>query len=780
MQALSYNFSEEFQVNDLRFYIWAFDQFIGDVRDLLSDPHDLPRQYDLEELNTFLQGEFDLDAEYQRYWWLYFDRAAEALPLLESDGPEHYKYPIEGFNQYMDLEKVREYAEEDAYINLVGENVDRKLGDLAGFNPNFYAKTKDPNARAQIDALNEWVRNIKDNNKFDLHFENVKFDFVTVGSGVMSAKHGVNFNSSEMAMFKNYMERKEFLTPDEMHQFEDVFNYHQLNYIPTFNCVRFRGASGAKASSLHHPVHRQFHHFEHMTVADARNRWPDMTHEIREGLDQQALDLSPELNRLEHDMSGMTTIIHDYIVFPVRETLRIPLLNPTRGAIEYLDRDHPRYACSHITRCSQGGILDMDLDYYNHGKLPYVQFINYPSSKHSCGIGMIKFGRDPALIHNKAHNGAIRYFGRQLKGGGFYADNLIDADDIGSMSKGNRWVPVDLTKARDFTNRNSSIKLGDFIQANSPPTFPSAWANLMAMEEQAVDRSMRAGSAWKGERTGYSGLQQVTASNDASMVHAFSHKIMKNAIGELSEIVFSNVVQFDGDRYIRFTRESEDGDVRVYELNKPMFPITKYNEQTGMYDSVPSYILNHVGQMNFITTVEPENIIPDRPSSRLEFFLQLLQMAYPYSQTEEGRLMLRGFMTQGMRIPGMHDTLDSIDELQKQRMKMNGQLSQIAREYEKLKDDREYAIDKAEANQNLLRLTHKFVADLLNANPEVVNDMLGGDQQRITNQLKKTISGLLSGQINKPGMVPDQGQRTPEMQKTLQELQAVTNNNQNQ
>jgi hypothetical protein len=771
---------EKFLVDDLRFYVWAFDQFVGDVRDLLSKPRNLPRQYTLEQLDSTLAHEFEEDADYQRYWWLYYDRAAEAVPLLESDGPEHYNHPVQGFGSHMDFDTIRDHKEEEAYINLVGSNVDRKLGDLAGYKPTFYAEPLNTDFKEQVDTLNKYVVHIKDNNSFHQHWESLKFEMIGLGSGVMQLGHGVNRDNSELAMFKNYLNRRTALTAEEFRRFEDVFSYHKMKYVPSFNCVRYRGASGAIASSLRHRSHRQFTHFEHISVAEAKNRWPDKADDIYGSIDEKSIEVSPHLSMAEHTISDMVTVFHHRIKFPVRESMQIPIIDPN-GGIYYHNEEVERTAIGHITRVSSAGIVDMKLDYYDHSMMDYVQCINYPSIKHSCGIGMVKFGRDPAIVHNQMHNGAIEYFGRQIKGGGYYIDQIISDDDLKEQSKGNRWVKVDISKIRNFVGRNEKIRLSDFIIDNRPPAFPTAWAGLMDLESQAVDRSMKSGSAYRGERTGYSGLQQSVASQDAAMMHVNTHAELKNKVKEMADITFANIVQFDGDRRIEFTSEDEFGELQHFSMNEPRMPVSQYDMETGQYKTVPTFIKNHIGSMRFVTKIEPENIVPSRPMEKTNFFIQMLQFIFPYSQSSEGRIMLRGFQAEGMRIPGLNKSLDLVDEHQKEMMKMQSQLSDLEQEYQRFLDDREFSKDKAEMNQNLLRLTHKFLADLLKSNPNTVQQLLGQNKNVIQQNLIGSIQELLeknnTGTLGgKPPMLGQQGQQQPNQDV----MQNLLNMNQNQ
>jgi len=203
--------------------------------------------------------------------------------------------------------------------------------------------------------------------------------------------------------------------------------------------------------------------------------------------------------------------------------------------------------------------------------------------------------------------------------------------------------------------------------------------------------------------------------------------------------------------------------------------------ETGQYKTVPTFIKNHIGSMRFVTKIEPENIVPSRPMEKTNFFIQMLQFIFPYSQSSEGRIMLRGFQAEGMRIPGLNKSLDLVDEHQKEMMKMQSQLSDLEQEYQRFLDDREFSKDKAEMNQNLLRLTHKFLADLLKSNPNTVQQLLGQNKNVIQQNLIGSIQELLeknnTGTLGgKPPMLGQQGQQQPNQDV----MQNLLNMNQNQ
>lgn len=756
---ISQEASQKFTFNDLRFWAWAFDQFIGDVRDLIpnyDDDQGLPEQYDLDQLDIILQQEFEKDLEHQQYWWMYYDRAAEAIPLLESDGPENYEYPLNGQLTREGYDTIREQNTEEAYINLVASNVDRKMGSLSGVKPSFFAEAINAKDEQAIRALNYWAEDIKDNVNMDLIYNRYKYDGVAFGSGVMRFGHGIDMSNPDFALFRNLVQNRTFLTPEELEKYQRAFDYHQVEYIPTFHCIRYRGAGGAKSLSFTEPIHRQAAYIENISVAEARMRWPEHASEIHAGIAESAYRISPYLALVEDDLDDMVTVYHHRIKFPVVESLEIPVGYPGQQSFDTITKEKPRYAIGYITRVHNTGIVDMDLDPYNHNQMDLVQWVSYPSAKHGCGIGMVKFGRDPQIVHNKLHNGMLRYFGRQIKGGGFYIDGVVSDDDLKDLSKGNRWVKVDRSQL-PWNMRNAN--LSDLIMDNRPPAFPASYASLMQLEETAVDRSMRSTDAWKGMQTGYSGVQQQLASQDSGMMHTNTTDILSFNAKEMGVILFNNIVQFDGDRTIEFTRENENGDQEQFKLNEADFYYQEWDPQApDGYRFVANNILNNIASLQFAIKVHARNIVPDKPVEKTNFFIQMLQFIDQYIQTPHGRILLRSFHNEGMRIPGLDRSLDQMDKLEAEQRKVQGELAQRAEEYERLKDRRQYAKDKAEIDQNLLRLMQKFVADLAKANPETLQLIFSGNYPGLQADLTEAIDQL-TGTSTAQGGLPFGGEQ---------------------
>lgn len=777
----------KFTFNDLRFWAWAFDQFIGDVRDLIpnfGDNDELPTQFDLDQLDIMIAQEFEKDLEHQQYWWMYYDRAAEAIPLLESDGPENYEYPLNGALTREGYDTIREKNSEEAYINLVASNVDRKMGSLSGVKPSFYAEAVNAKDSQAIRALNYWVEDIKDNVNMDLIYNRYKYDGVAFGSGVMRFGHGVDMSNPDFALFRNLVENRQFLTPEEMEKYQRAFDYHQVEYIPTFHCIRYRGAGGAKSMSFTEPIHRQAHYIENISTAEARMRYPDFAGKIHSGIAESAYRVSPYLALVEDDLDDMVTVYHHRVKFPVVESIDVSVGYPGQDSYDTINKEKPRYAVGYITRVHNTGIVDMDLDPFNHNQMDLVQWVSYPSTKHGCGIGMVKFGRDPQIVHNKLHNGMLRYFGRQIKGGGFYIDGVVSDDDLKDLSKGNRWVKVDRSKL-PWNMRNA--KLSDLIIDNRPPAFPASYASLMQIEEEATDRSMRSTDAWKGMTAGYSGVQQQLASQDSGMMHTNTTDILQFNAKEMGVILLNNVVQFDGERTIEFSRENENGDREQFALNQADFYYQEWDPSAeGGYRFVANRILNDIGSLQFAVKVHARNIVPDKPVEKTNFFIQMLQFIDQYIQTPHGRILLRNFHNEGMRIPGLDRSLDQMDELEKQQRTVQAQLAERAEEYERLKDRREFAKDKAEIDQNLLRLMQKFVADLAKANPETLRMIFSGNYPALQQDLTQAIDQLTGTNPQQPN-IPNMGgspfggggagggQQGPTPQQ-LQQLQQLTQN----
>jgi len=757
----------KFSINDLRFWVWAFDQFVGDVRDLIPqyDDQGLPDQLDLDRLDLILQDEFEKDLEHQQYWWMYFDRAAEAIPLLESDGPYNYKYPNQGRLDKEGYETIRKYNESEAYINLVADNVERKMGYLDGVKPSFYAEAIDPKKEEAIRSLNYWVKDIKDNVNMDLSYNKFKWDGISFGSGVVRFGHGVDMNSPDFALFRNLVKNRSFLTPEEMDKYERVFEYHQIEHIPTFHVVRYRGAAGPQSISFTNPIHRQVSYIEHMTVAEARMHYPEYANKIHEGVADDIFRLSPYLALTQDNLSDMVTVYHHRIRFPVIEHMNIPIGYPGQTHMEVIKRSKPRYAIGYITRIHDAGIVDMNIDYYDHNQFDLVQWVDFASAKHSCGIGMVKFGRDAAIVHNKLHNAGLQYFGRQLKPGGFYLKGLLNGEDLKKLSKGG-WVEVDKSSL-PFNLRDA--KLGELIQFGKQPEFPTAYAQFMQLESNAVDRSMRTTGAFRGQRTGYSGKQQQIASQDSAMMHSNSISTLNFNSKEMGNLLFNNIVQFDSDREITFTRKNENGDQETFVLNKPGIPYQTWDPYNG-YQTVATEIKNNLATLDFAIRIYPSSIVPDKPVEKADFFIQMLQFIDQYIQTPHGRILLRNFSNEGMRIPGLSKSLDEMDNLDKEQRKLQAQLAQQAQQYEHFKDSRQFAKDKAEIDQNLLRLMQKFTSDLMNGNPETLKLILSGQYPNLQRDLMQAINQLMSV----PGNIPQAGNMQPPGPMSMNQLSSGT------
>lgn len=742
---------QKFSINDLRFWAWAFDQFIGDVRDLIpryDEDQGLPEQFDLDQLDIILQEELERDKDHQQYWWMYYDRAAEAIPLLESDGPEDYEYPLNGHLSREGYDTIREHNQEEAYINLVASNVERKMGSLSGVNPSFYAEAVHAKDTQSIRALNYWIEDIKDNVNMDLIYNRYKYDGIAFGSGVMRFGHGIDMSNPDFALFRNLVQNRRFLTPEELEKYQRAFDYHQVEYIPTFNCIRYRGATGAKSMSFTEPIHRQVHYIENISVAEARMRWPDYAERISPGVSEVAHEVSPYLSLVEDDLQDMVTVIHHRVKFPVVESMDIPVGYPGQESYDTVSKEKPRYAIGYITRVHNTGIVDMDLDAYNHNQFDLVQWVSYPSAKHGCGIGMVKFGRDPQIVHNKLHNGMLKYFGRQIKGGGFYLKDVVSDDDIKDMSKGNRWIGIDRANL-PWNMKNA--KLTDIIMDERPPAFPASYASLMQLEETAVDRSMRSTDAWKGQQSGYSGIQQQLASQDSAMMHTNTTDILHHNAKEMGVILYNNVVQFDGEREIEFSRTNEHGDREEFALNKADFYYQEWEPGQG-YRFVANRILNDIGSLQFNIKVHARNIVPDKPVEKTNFFIQMLQFIDQYIQTPHGRILLRNFHNEGMRIPGLDRSLDQMDKLEAEQRKTQAELAQRAEQYERLKDQREFAKNKAEIDQNLLRLMQSFVSDLAKANPETLKMIFSGNYPALEEDLSQAINELTGTNPQRPSL----------------------------
>ena len=739
---------KSFSYTNLAHYVHAYDQFVGDVRDLVRDPANLPQQLSLKQLESFIYDELQRDVEHQLYWWHYYDRANESLPLLESDGPQGDSDEVYGSYGVIDrdaYDNIRRNNIEEPYINLVASNVKRKLDTIKHIEPTFYPEAHNPQFDGLAQSMNAWTDEIKDATRFGRHFWNMKFQSIVTGRGVIKFEHGPNMESPDFARLKRIINKRDFMTPQDVKHFEDVFEFHDIQQLETFDVINYRGAYGTKGTSYENPMHRQVHWFENVSVEEARMRYPDIADDIHSGIDELARRVSPHIGILKDDLNDIVTISHHQIKFPVVEDIT---MNVSDGMsfVQPITKEKPRYAIGHIEIVHNAGIGNMSLDYYDHNRFNLVQWVSFPSTKHSCGIGIIKFGRDPQIIHNRLHSRMLEYFGRQVKGGGFLMKGLLTQDQMTDLAKGNRWVEIDFNNLPPAMRNRKNFNLGDVLQDNRPPAFPSAYSALMQLEETATDRSMSSPDTWKGIAGGKSGVQEQYLGNQANAMHTNAAESLRHVDSEMGHILHNNVVQFDGNRPIKFFRTDHDtGEKEYHELNIAMDIYPEWDQWGKMKMKIGQF-KNHIGTFDFTTKTRGRSITPSNEVERHQWALQNMQIISNYTQSEAGLELLKVFAKDLGNSKELNEAIKRIDIKRNERRKIQSQLADREEQKEQFEKDRQFKLEKEENRQNLFRL-HKDLLDvLLDSDPEALSTLMN-NPQALRRSVQRSLNELNEAQL---------------------------------
>lgn len=755
--------------NDLSHWIWAFNQFKdgGDLREYLARPNPLPEQFSLEHLDQFIEKELQQDADHQQTWWMDFDRAAEAMPIIESDGTEDANDPFRGQLTEDAYRNLSDSRRKNPFINIVSGNVNRKLAMLSNIKPTFYPDiTNDVDMEAQ-ETLWEWVKTIKENLDLEQHHDQFKLYGITVGSGVLRFRYGQKWNARDMNMIRRISQKRE-ITLNEFQRFQMMLETHQAEHLHPFSVVNYRGANGSEANSYDAPIHRQVHWFETISVAQAKLEFPEYADQIQPGLAKEHKKVRPFLFESDNTDHGMVDKKITEIKFPVIDEIEMNVRIP--GTEETVKRPYsqPRIAIGHIERIEGVGIVKMRFDYYDHAHFELVQWVNFPSSKHSKGIGHIKYGRDPMVLFNILHTRQLEYFGRQIKGGGIYLKDVISEDEIQNMVKGNRWTGVSLQNLPPHLQKQD-LSLQDVVQDNRPPTLTSAYPQLMQMEKESADIAMSMPDTLRGVRAGESGVQENILQQQGQSMHNFTEKQLHSADREMGDLVNYNIVQFDGAKTFTFQRTGDDGEKRNFAVNVPVNPYeTDEVDEFGRTRIAVDHIKNDIGSVEFVTKIGGKPIIPEEPFERWQFLLQLAQYVIPLVQDPRQRIAVKELLGNEGNMTVINDMIGQMEEYDAEQMKTQAKVAEKEQQREQFEKDREFAINKAEQSQELFRLVSDVVTDLAELEPEKLQ-MLRQRPDLMKNILSSQLQGTALQQAQQA--LPGNGQQQQPQQRQQRQQQ---------
>lgn len=655
-------------LDDVVHYINAFALFGVDVKRLIvGKGYRSDQQYDINELDTRLEQELADDADYQFREWIVRDRAYEAMGLIESEGAG---YAMDGIlrREYNDDYGRKARRSKGAHINLIKGNRDRILSQLEAHSFTIEAVANYDKDIATVNALNKHKDNIlDDNNWHSIHHKFIS-DGVTYGSGVFGVEFGQCLDNPELVFWMRRIEAGQQLTAEEMFQFKRALYNHRIEYVPTFEMVRYRGARGLKASNIQDPMHRWIHRVEQIPVSQARTEYPQYIELIANRISDYFISTNPMgyfMDNIRDTITRKTT----YIRFRVAPTNEVTVTDPTTGEPIVIPMSVPRYAIAKITRLEGVGVVDMQIDQYDHNMFPFVSWNYASSSRHSCGIGICKYGRDPQVIHNMLHNGMIDYFGRMAKGGGFIDSRLgITEQDVNDMTRPGTFKVVKMPA--ELMDR----RLTDLIVENRPPAFPSVYNELMNIERQAVDESMSVPNVSKGIQQGSSGRQELVLQAQADMTHSATISALGSCYNPFAVMLFSQITQFDTDDLEFQYTDEVTGKRETVRLNEPLDYYPKFDPEIGDFLIIPYGVKNDITNVMFQISVSTNSAMPSKPHERASFITNFFSQTAPFIGTPEGRIWLRELNKAGLRIPQIDSALQMIDQMQQQQMEAQMQM----------------------------------------------------------------------------------------------------------
>lgn len=714
----------QFVLDDIHFWQQAFQEFGIDIKPLLGDAyraHPVP----LTRLDSEIESELQSDSSHKFHEWIVRDRAYEAFGLIESDGPN---MAVNGkLNQYRNGKGYRD-DDEGAFINLIKRNIDRVVSQLESANFNVSAYANDADDQEAIQALNDLKENILEDNNFAHHYLNYIRDGVSFGRGYLKIAHGQWMDNPDQAMMLNKLQNSQQpLSQYDRALLRKAFRNHKIKYVDTFEMIPCRMAKGMKDRSLTSEGHRWLHRVRQIPVSKARAMFPEYATDISPISSKIYSDTNPSAY-YRNDLGDTVALKETWIRFHVQGEVNIPW-EQGPGMIQVDQLNANRYAVAKVSRIEGLGIVDLDIDEYNHHRYPFASWTYSDSFRHANGIGIVKYGRDPQIVHNKLHNGMLKYFGTSIKGGGLIDHRLgLGKDDMQMQTKPGTWKKVKLPS--ELQDR----PLKDFIVENRPPTMPNVYADLMAIEDKAVDDAMNVPNVMQGIKTGTSGLQEQILQEQANMAHSASVSALKQSMHDMGVLLFSNIQQFERDPFTFFVNDKMTGERRQVDINMPMGWYLQYDPKTDSYDSVPDFVQNDITNLMFKVRLDTESIVPEKPAEKAAFIQQFFNQTQSMVVDPLSREWLRGMLKFGFNVPGIADTLDRIDEIEQGMQQAQMQQAQQQMQLEAQDKAHEQDIDKADVKNDRQKIMNEYLLKMRKLNQEKMLKL------RELNQRKKETS----------------------------------------
>lgn len=754
--------ANQFRIDSLQYYVWAlsqdwpsmpggYDSDNGHAKlKEMAGGYKNVIQANLQTIDNAIEHELTLDARHQQYYWLWVDRAIEAIGMLEADGLDLATRGKVFAKQYYDAHE--QSSKKNAFISLVKPNIDIYKSQLYQSNVVFEAAPNDPRQDAQeIADFNDYSAEILNQNNFEKAKENHAHDFAAYGSGIFLADYREDEANPDDMFLEERIRDGEVIDFEEYQRFKRLIKAHVVDYIPTFEIIAHRNAAGHDswnmAGSMEHPY---AHWVRQRRVSWLKRKYPKHADKISASTSDIYRQTNPRSFVLDYNDEDQATIKTTWIRFPVSYDLTIPIRLADGQIVEKMHTKN-RSAVCRVDRIEGVGIVDMHLDRFAHNQLPLAQSVNFPSSKHSRGIGMCKYGYAPQKVHQIMFNGQLRMFERMVKGGGWFFKGVIDKREIKEQQKEGTWIGID---RKNLPPDLKKLPVKDLVAENQQMQFPTIYERLQVMTENYVNTAMSAPPPSKGFASGTSGRQDMALINQANEVSSGGVRNFESVMQPLGEMVHANIVQFDGDRLdIEFMAEDRGrpGNFRQVVLNQVINervefdPMAPDDGRWNKWTILPTKIKNNLKSLRFTTKISTRSLLPTNPTERRLFMNDFIQRIFPLTETKRGIELLKWMVESGMGgLPGWDMRIQSIEKSIDEDRQFQAVMAQKEQEREDSKAKFEQMVQQEELAQNLKRLNdtatadqQKFIIDLIEQMVEASEEGNSMTPQQITDQMRQ-------------------------------------------
>lgn len=714
--------SDQFRIDQIQPYVWAlsqdwpsmpggYDAENGHAKlKEMASGYKTTTQASLETLDRKLQHEMELDARHQQHFWLWVDRAIEAVGMLEADGLDIGNRGKIFANHYYDAH--RETSKKNAFISLVKQNIDLYESQINQSNVVFEAAPNDPKQDAgEIADFNLYKTEVLNQNHFSKAQENQVHDFAAFGNGCLRTDYRIDEAAPDNMFLENRVREGEVIDFEEYMRYKNLVKAHAQDYVDCFEIIAHRNAAGADswniAGSKQHPY---VHWVRQERIARLKREYPHVENKIRARTSDIYRSTNPQSFVTDENDEDQTTMMTTWIRFPVGYELTIPVRLANGDIVEKMDY-RPRSAICRVDRIEGVGIVDMELDRFAHNMLPIVQAVNTPSTKHSRGIGLCKYGYAPQKVHQIMFNGQLRMFERMVKGGGWFFKGVISQSEIREQQKEGTWIGIDRDSLpQDLKNR----PVDELVAENSPMQFPPVYQQMQTQAEQYVNTAMSAPPPSKGFKSGSSGRQDMTLINQSNQISSGGIRAYEACMMPLGEQVHNNIVQFDGDRLnLEFVTEDPENpsDQRKVVLNQVInekVEFDPYAPEESMYERwkvIPTKIKNNLKSLKWTTQLSTRSLLPSNPTERRLFMRDFIQSALQFTESKRGIQLLRWLVESGLGgLPGFERRIEEIEASIDEDRQFQQKVAMDEKQFERQKFMAENQEKTEELRQNLMRL----------------------------------------------------------------------------